>query len=135
MTIAGVWALHKAGFVHRDISTGNILAYRVGENIYAKIGDLEYMRKLEDLTLYGDIKTVRVIYSNNYYVNFNLQQGTLQFISVELQRRCYQFWQDKCSIVQAQNPDYQQIVQKRQRDDFENLSLGPEGATKASETK
>ena len=56
----GLWSLHKAGYVHRDISTGNILVDRsgVGAEVCIKISDLEYMRKLSDLMASGDVKTV-----------------------------------------------------------------------------
>ena len=46
------------GFIHRDVSTGNILVYQVNGKIYVKISNLECMRKMSDLTITGDVKTV-----------------------------------------------------------------------------
>ena len=51
--------MHRAGYVHRDISTGNILVYYgSGGKVQVKISDLEYMRKMTDLSSSGEVKTV-----------------------------------------------------------------------------
>ena len=50
-----------AGWVHRDISSGNILAYQEpGGALRTKLSDLEYARKFprDDGKVAGDPKTV-----------------------------------------------------------------------------
>ncbi|THH06436.1 hypothetical protein EW146_g9612 [Bondarzewia mesenterica] len=65
----GLSAIHQCGWVHRDISIGNILVL----NSRAKISDLEYAKKVEhDRT--HDIRT-----------------GTAAFMSVETASQCYKF--------------------------------------------
>ena len=50
----GLRAIHEAGYVHRDISTGNIL---IVEGV-AKIVDLEYAKRKDEIT-HHTIRTVR----------------------------------------------------------------------------
>lgn len=55
--------LFLAGWVHRDISAGNILLYKpVGTDGQGKLGDLEYAREYvynAGATISGDPKAVR----------------------------------------------------------------------------
>jgi len=54
-----------AGWVHRDISSGNILAYKKTDGVLrAKLSDLEYARKFpgdDDKVVAGDPQTVRFL--------------------------------------------------------------------------
>lgn len=53
-------ALHRLGFVHRDISTGNVL-WCTHEGV-AKLADLEYKKGLNDTFVSDDFRTVRTIF-------------------------------------------------------------------------
>ena len=52
----GLQAIHQAGWVHRDISAGNILMV---DNV-AKIADFEYAKKMSDIS-HHTLRTVRLI--------------------------------------------------------------------------
>ncbi|KAF9513075.1 hypothetical protein BS47DRAFT_1017359 [Hydnum rufescens UP504] len=54
--------LKKLGWVHRDVSIGNMLWYKGG----GKLGDLEYAKKMGDMT------------------SHDLRTGTIQFMSIEV---------------------------------------------------
>ena len=43
--------MHKSGWVHRDISAGNILLLKVGDSLQDKIADLEYAKRYSQPTL------------------------------------------------------------------------------------
>ncbi|KAF8882556.1 hypothetical protein BD779DRAFT_1674902 [Infundibulicybe gibba] len=49
--------LYCAGWVHRDISSGNILAYTVGGAVRGKLADLEYAKKFASNSENSDPKT------------------------------------------------------------------------------
>lgn len=56
--LAGLYILHKHGWVHRDISTGNILVCRDGTT---KLVDFEYAKRYDDRTTHA-MRTVRGLY-------------------------------------------------------------------------
>ncbi|KAH9487288.1 hypothetical protein JR316_0001358 [Psilocybe cubensis] len=59
-TVIPLSLLYCAGWVHRDISSGNILAHQGGSVLRAKLSDLEYAKKFplpEDHKANGDAKT------------------------------------------------------------------------------
>ena len=53
----GLQALHECGWVHRDISIGNILVVDDG----AKIADLEYAKRVDDDSPMHQGRTVRIV--------------------------------------------------------------------------
>ncbi|KAI0084508.1 hypothetical protein BDY19DRAFT_1060215 [Irpex rosettiformis] len=65
----GLAVMHKSGWVHRDISSGNIL---VVDGV-VKISDLEYAKKMSDSTSHSE------------------RSGTALFMSVEAQFHAYKF--------------------------------------------
>ena len=56
--ISGLQAIHQAGWVHRDISSGNILMV----DGVAKIADFEYAKKMSDIS-HHTLRTVRLVIS------------------------------------------------------------------------
>ncbi|KAI0093407.1 hypothetical protein BDY19DRAFT_1064761 [Irpex rosettiformis] len=72
----GLLFMHDCGpgWVHRDISTGNILLFP-GKNI-AKLSDLEYAKRLDDVTKHA------------------IRTGTMNFIAVEVDKGMYMFTED-----------------------------------------
>lgn len=52
--------MHEREWVHRDISTGNILVYQQGKKSVVKLADLEYAKKQSDETVH-EIRTVRLV--------------------------------------------------------------------------
>ncbi|KAF9641869.1 hypothetical protein BDM02DRAFT_3194391, partial [Thelephora ganbajun] len=79
----GLLLLHKAGFVHRDLSPGNIIVV----NRKAKISDLEFAkaRKVADL----QSLTEQRMGSSQAIVD--TCTGTLNFTAVEVVEGCYMF--------------------------------------------
>lgn len=45
---AALEVLHKVGWVHRDISIGNILVARSDDGAVVKLADLEYAKAFQD---------------------------------------------------------------------------------------
>jgi len=76
-----------AGWVHRDISSGNILAYQEsGGALRAKLADLEYARKFprDDGKVAGDPKTVCFL-SSSIIISYSIErQGTPYFMAIEI---------------------------------------------------
>ena len=81
--------MRLAGYVHRDVSTGNCL-YHEGSG---KLADLEYAKLQKDIPQHEPARVSRrptqSLCSLTYYV-FNLQ-GTMAFMAVECLRRKYLF--------------------------------------------
>ena len=78
--------MHRLGWVHRDISYGNILV--VGGR--GKITDLEYAKEETDVSTIHGIRTVRLSARWRLSVsNCLLIQGTAYFMSVEVDRHGY----------------------------------------------
>ncbi len=80
--------MHLAGWIHRDISTGNIL---IDANGNARLADLEYAKRLEDNSIHV-VRTVRVrsMFSLKLYAIITLQ-GTADFMSIEVDHQRYLF--------------------------------------------
>jgi len=80
-----------AGWVHRDISSDNILAYEKTDGVLrAKLSDLEYARKFprDDGKVAGDPKTV--FFSIRHIVSFSFdRQGTPYFMALEIMDLIY----------------------------------------------
>ncbi|GJE97403.1 hypothetical protein PsYK624_136200 [Phanerochaete sordida] len=66
--VDGLRLLHKNGWVHRDISPGNVLIH----NTDGKLSDVEYARYCSDMTAYGKV-------------------GTASFVAVEVGEDDYRF--------------------------------------------
>ncbi|KAJ4481873.1 hypothetical protein J3R30DRAFT_3236691, partial [Lentinula aciculospora] len=54
--VKALWILHRAGWVHRDISGGNVYWYDNGIRRTGLLGDFEYARAQTDSTLH-DVRT------------------------------------------------------------------------------
>ena len=50
--------IHLAGWVHRDISTGNVLIDKAGK---VRLADFEYAKKMDEESNSHDIRTVRIL--------------------------------------------------------------------------
>ncbi|KAH9487287.1 hypothetical protein JR316_0001357 [Psilocybe cubensis] len=74
-TLIPLSLLYCAGWVHRDISSGNILAHEVGSALRAKLSDLEYAKKFP--------------LPEDYEGNVDPKMGTLFFMPVEIMQNCY----------------------------------------------
>ena len=55
--------IHESGWVHRDLSTGNIYWYKDGEESRGMISDFEYAKKMGQGDGAHDVRTVRVLLS------------------------------------------------------------------------
>lgn len=60
-TSIAVQLMHKAGWVHRDISPGNILIKVVGNIILVKLSDLEYAQRYNQTSLSQAVHEVRTV--------------------------------------------------------------------------
>ncbi|OSX62315.1 hypothetical protein POSPLADRAFT_1143236 [Postia placenta MAD-698-R-SB12] len=67
-------AIHKLGWIHRDISPGNILIYEVDGEVYAKLTDLEYAKCMNLGSPAHEVKT-----------------GTPHFMAIEVDHMRYLF--------------------------------------------
>ncbi|THH04754.1 hypothetical protein EW146_g10093, partial [Bondarzewia mesenterica] len=106
----GLSAIHQCGWVHRDISIGNILVL----NGRAKISDLEYAKKVEhDRT--HDVRT-----------------GTAAFMPVETASQCYQFVPKKPPKLDL-DFDFR-VVSDASRGAIASLPLATSGQTQAQST-
>ncbi|KAH0825895.1 hypothetical protein J3R83DRAFT_7707, partial [Lanmaoa asiatica] len=81
--------LHKSGWVHRDFSVTNVLWFE--EAKIGKLSDLEYAKKFDAGTTH-DVRTVRHIRSG--LLRTHDWQGTMQFMAIEVESRCYHFKPD-----------------------------------------
>ncbi|KAG9220243.1 hypothetical protein CCMSSC00406_0006308 [Pleurotus cornucopiae] len=73
--------------IHRDISTGNILF----DGANGRLGDLEYVVFYDDEpSSFHNVKTVSLITLSDIKTNY-MEQGTLQFMAVEVSLGAYQF--------------------------------------------
>ncbi|CCM06760.1 uncharacterized protein FIBRA_09058 [Fibroporia radiculosa] len=95
--------LHEAGWVHRDLSTGNILIL----NGKVKLADFEYAKRLDDQADAHEIRT-----------------GTADFISVEVDRQQYFFAftsyidsDELATSMEAEDDESQTSQQKLSRSD------------------
>lgn len=84
----GLWVLHLQGWVHRDISLGNILVCPNGET---KLIDFEYA-KCKDDTLSHPMRAVSTGHNLLIHTCTDPQQGTANFVATEVdfQRYLYQ---------------------------------------------
>ncbi|KAF4623082.1 hypothetical protein D9613_001538 [Agrocybe pediades] len=64
-----------AGWVHRDVSSGNLLAYKVDGRWQAKLSDLEYAKKFPPTKINKDIKDPKT--------------GTPYFMPIEILKQSY----------------------------------------------
>ena len=82
---------HRAGWVHRDISAGNVFLLQKHELF--KLGDLELAKKMGKESKDGehDVRTVRIILFSMPFVLPSQTKGTLDFMSVEVERQGYLF--------------------------------------------
>lgn len=55
----GITALHELGWIHRDISSGNILVE--GTDGPAKIADLEFCKRIDDESPGHEGRTVSIV--------------------------------------------------------------------------
>uniref|UniRef100_A0A8H7YBN7 Fungal-type protein kinase domain-containing protein n=1 Tax=Psilocybe cubensis TaxID=181762 RepID=A0A8H7YBN7_PSICU len=74
-TLIPLSLLYCAGWVHRDISSGNILAHEVGSVLRAKLSDLEYAKKFP--------------LPEDHEGNVDPKTGTPFFMPVEIMRNSY----------------------------------------------
>ncbi|KAK7060865.1 hypothetical protein VNI00_000598 [Paramarasmius palmivorus] len=88
--------MYSAGYVHRDISTGNIL-FRQDENgqIVARLCDLEYAKEVSQpaADAHQDFKT-----------------GTPHFIAVEVEQGDYEFWPDPPALTAREKLKSKKVV-------------------------
>lgn len=85
MTVpTGLRVLHSLGWVHRDISSGNILVVN-GE---VKISDLEYAKLVTESSLHG-IRTVCCSLISFEHNAHDVFQGTIYFMSIEVDAHKY----------------------------------------------
>ncbi|KAG2125306.1 hypothetical protein DEU56DRAFT_825606 [Suillus clintonianus] len=68
--LKALYYLHKAGWIHRDFSVGNVIWV---EGI-GKLGDFEYAKKIDPNTTHHDVRT-----------------GTMHFMAVEVENQNYLF--------------------------------------------
>ncbi|KAF9511827.1 hypothetical protein BS47DRAFT_1467753 [Hydnum rufescens UP504] len=71
-TVTALQLLRKLGWIHRDVSIGNILSC----NSRAKLEDLEYAKKMEDTASDGMPVASRII--------LTMPQGTMDFMFIEV---------------------------------------------------
>ena len=82
----GLRILHKYNFVHRDISTGNILSVNGG----GKLSDLEYCKK-RDTSGTHEIRTVRFFLFTIVLTIDGVYYGTLDFMPIQVESLRYRF--------------------------------------------
>ncbi|KAG1847455.1 hypothetical protein C8R48DRAFT_663814 [Suillus tomentosus] len=71
--LKGLYYLHKAGWIHRDFSVGNVI-WVVGDNGgIGKLGDFEYAKEINSNTSHDD------------------QTGTMHFMAIEVEHQEYLF--------------------------------------------
>lgn len=51
--------MHNLGYVHRDVSIGNILSYTKGK---AKLADLEYAKEINSKSSGRELRTVNTVF-------------------------------------------------------------------------
>jgi serine/threonine protein kinase len=79
--------MHSLGYVHRDVSAGNVLMF----NDAGLLADLESAKKTSDLTVY-EVRTVCFFFFSCAKLPcLSANQGTNQFESVEVANRSYLF--------------------------------------------
>ncbi|KIP06495.1 hypothetical protein PHLGIDRAFT_118886 [Phlebiopsis gigantea 11061_1 CR5-6] len=78
--------MHKSGWVHRDISAGNILIVVLGDRVKVKLADLEYAKKCERGPASSTLHEVRT--------------GTQDFMAVEVHAQDYKFLPESMIIDQ-----------------------------------
>ncbi|EEB91237.1 hypothetical protein MPER_10437, partial [Moniliophthora perniciosa FA553] len=83
--------MYSAGYVHRDISIGNILYSEVNSRIIARLGDLEYAKQI----------------SVPSEPHRNVKTGTPHFIASEVELGGYLFQPDPAMPIDAQSVMYQ----------------------------
>lgn len=90
MINTALYTLHQVGWVHRDVSNGNILV--LGDDV--KLADLEYAKRVRhDEPPHAGIRTVSWISMQpRWYLNKD-HQGTEDFMSVEVLSQTYCFGQ------------------------------------------
>ncbi|KII84431.1 hypothetical protein PLICRDRAFT_365367 [Plicaturopsis crispa FD-325 SS-3] len=74
-SLKGLEALYRLGYLHRDVSTGNILCVRdASNNLIGKLSDLEYIMAIDSDNPARGVRT-----------------GTVDFMAVEVDRMAYIF--------------------------------------------
>lgn len=79
--------LHKLGWVHRDISSGNIMLY----GSYVKITDFEYAKKMTLPGKVHEIRTVNTIEITSMACFNEYLQGTEDFMAIEVRSQYFRF--------------------------------------------
>ncbi|KIP06968.1 hypothetical protein PHLGIDRAFT_127925 [Phlebiopsis gigantea 11061_1 CR5-6] len=89
--------MHKSGWVHRDISAGNILIMVLGRNrVKVKLADLEYAKKCEN----GPSPTVHEV-----------RTGTQDFMAVEVHAQAYKYLPKSKRVNQDPFGPTDQVIQ------------------------
>ncbi|KAF9819009.1 hypothetical protein IEO21_02423 [Rhodonia placenta] len=81
--LLGLAALHELGWVHRDISTSNLLGITVDGVLRCKLSDLEYAKLMDDL------------------LGHEIRTGTRSFMAVEVYDLDYWFTSSKQQMAHA----------------------------------
>lgn len=58
MRLSVIFELGTIGWVHRDLSVGNVYLYKTEDIMTAKLGDFEYAKKIDEDTVSHDFRTV-----------------------------------------------------------------------------
>lgn len=81
---------HRAGWVHRDISAGNVFLH---ERTCFKLGDLEFAKKMGKDGEH-DVRTVSIIYTSPLLSLNSRSKGTLDFMAFEVENQEYLYLPD-----------------------------------------
>ncbi|KAK7042948.1 hypothetical protein VNI00_008685 [Paramarasmius palmivorus] len=73
--ITGMKFMYSAGYVHRDISSGNLLVSISQGNVVCKLIDLECAKRMDEPTFYKDSKT-----GSPYFIAVEVEQGLYSFL-------------------------------------------------------
>ncbi|EED78588.1 predicted protein [Postia placenta Mad-698-R] len=82
--LVGLAALHELGWIHRDISTSNLLGIMVDGVLRCKLSDLEYAKLMDD------------------HLGHEIRTGTRPFMAVEVYDLDYWFTSSKRQTAQAE---------------------------------
>lgn len=58
MGLSVIFDLGTIGWVHRDLSVGNVYLYNTEDGLTAKLGDFEYAKKIDEDILSHDLRIV-----------------------------------------------------------------------------
>ncbi|KAH9487296.1 hypothetical protein JR316_0001366 [Psilocybe cubensis] len=100
-TVIPLSLLYCANWVHRDISSGNILAHQQGSVFRAKLSDLEYAKKFPPPA--------------DHQGNADAKTGTPFFMPVEIMQNCYLYGKPKADNVDSRIEDPVILLAEMQR--------------------